>query len=71
LFTVDPKKDSDASSTEILPEVLDPACPVDDEDCLVISSYSSTPQLISDASLLKSLQRRSRYLAREPVLKVR
>jgi WD40 repeat protein len=50
------------------PTYLDPACSIDDEDCIAIASYSSSQEL-SDASLLQSLQRRSRYLAREPVLK--
>lgn len=67
-FAVTPENDGGASfSTESMPDI-DPACPVDDEDCLVIESFSSAPRL-SDADLLQSLKRRSRFLGREPVLK--
>lgn len=59
-FAIEPEK-------EVFSE-LDPACLIDDEDCLAISSHSSTKQ-VSDNFLSQSLQRRSRYLAREPVLK--
>lgn len=69
VYVIDPRKDREViSSNDIQSDVDDPTCPVDDEDCLVISSYSSLPQL-SDAALSQSLRRRSQYLAREPVLK--
>ena len=68
VYVIDPKKDREVISNDIQSDVKDPTCPAGDEDCLVISSYSSIPEL-SDAALSQSLQRRSRYLAREPVLK--
>ena len=67
-FAVNPEKDRDAAPLTESMSDLDPACHVDDDDCLVIESFSSTPQL-SDTALLQSLKRRSRFLGREPVLK--
>lgn len=60
-----PEPDLDATSnTQMI--LNDPTCPVEDEDCLAIYEQN---ELHSDTTLLQSLQRRSRYIKREPILK--
>lgn len=59
----------DLIANEILQNDADPACFVDDDDCLAISSHSSSSSLPRDSALSQSLQRRSQSLLKEKNLR--
>ncbi|KAL3791444.1 hypothetical protein HJC23_011500 [Cyclotella cryptica] len=59
----------DFIANEILENDVDPACLIDDEDCLAISSHSSSASSLRDSSLSQSLQRRSESLLKEKHLR--
>lgn len=60
---------TDFVANEILQSDVDPACLIDDEDCLAISSYASSTSLLRDSSLAQALQRRSQSLLNEKRLR--